>query len=269
TPWEFYLGGMSGLILGFVLTFSTSELVFPADATASDRFFMFIYKYHAALLRSLIWFPAFALFLGVRVSGWARSGAMIAGLAILLLNLCVSDGITLPAVALPLWIVIALVLAAGDAKRANQVPGQAGQFNFLLRILPIPVAGILVLIYAGTYWEPTAHGARMVRATLHATEELAQAMNPPPDGLLISENRAREIRSDRVGFIRSHILRPLQIAEEANPDDMRYVRMQADWQRVIWQLSRGSSRRDAIQLDALAKIAKAIENDPVNRENWL
>jgi hypothetical protein len=172
-------------------------------------------------------------------------------------------------VALPLWIVIALVLAAGDAKRTNLVPREAGQFNFLFRIFPIPVAGILVLIYAGAYWEPTAHGARMVRATLHATEELAQAMNPPPEGMLISENLAREIHSDRVGFIRSHILRPLQIAEAANPDDMRYVRMQADWLRVIWQLSRGGDRRDAIQLDVLAKIAKAIENDPVNRENWL
>jgi O-antigen ligase len=269
TPWEFYLGGMSGLILGFILTFSASELIFPASASASDRFFMFIYRYHAALLRSLIWFPAFALFLAVRLSDVARSAALIAGLAVMLLNLCVSDGITLPAVALPMWIAIALVLAAADAKRATQGEAKAGQFGFLLRILPIPVAGVLLLIYGGTYWEPTAQGARMVRAELRATEELAEAINPPPGEQLISDNRAREIRSNRVAFIRSHILRPIQLAAAANPDDMRYVRMQADWQRVIWQLSRGGQGRDTIQTEALSMVEKAITNDPMNRENWL
>src|SRR5260370_12308820 len=105
---------MTGLILGFVLMFSTSEIVFPADAPVTDRFFMFIYHYHAALLRSLIWFPAFGLFLGVRLSDSARSKALIAGLAVLFLNLCVSDGISLPAVALSLWIVTALVMATCD-----------------------------------------------------------------------------------------------------------------------------------------------------------
>jgi hypothetical protein len=269
TPWEFYLGGMSGLILGFVLTFSASELVFPANASASDRFFMFIYRYHSALLRSLIWFPAFAIFLAVRLSDAVRSAGLIAGLAVLLLNLCVSDGITLPAVAIPMWIAIALVLAAGDAKRADQGSAKPGQFGFLLRILPIPVAGVLLLIYGGTYWEPTAQGARMVRSTLRATEELAQAINPQPGEQLITDNRAREIRSNRAGFISDRMLRPLQLAAAANPDDMRYVRMQADWLRVIWQLTRGGPRRDTIQGETLSMIEKAITNDPMNRENWL
>src|SRR5205085_3942494 len=50
TPWELYLGGMAGLILGFLLTISPQDWIFPADATSWDKFWMFVYAYHAPLV---------------------------------------------------------------------------------------------------------------------------------------------------------------------------------------------------------------------------
>jgi hypothetical protein len=271
TPWEFYLGGMSGLILGFALMFSTSDLVFPPNTSASDRIFMFLYRYHASLLRSIIWFPAFALFLSVRLTDSIRVKALIAGLAVLCLNLCVSDGISIPAVALPLWICTALVMATCDARTVRSHPRleQAGQFGLLLGVLPILISGLFVLIYCLTYWEPTIQGARLVRRAMTAGGEYAQTIYAQPDALAIPENRAREIRTKPITFITQHILGPLKKAAEANPDDMRYVLQQADWYRVIWQHSRGGGRRDAVQLEALDLMAKVLINDPLNRENWL
>jgi hypothetical protein len=273
TPWEFYLGGMAGLILGFLLMFSTSELGFRPDSSAFDRFFDFIYYYHAALLRSITWFPAFALFLSVRLTDSTRVKAFIAGLAILLLNLCVSDGISIPAVALPLWTVMGLLVAACDARRVRAVHSSEpkGQFGFLLRVLPIPISGLLVLLYGLTYLKPTVQGAREVRRAIRAASDYAQTFYPPPGRLLISDSRSREIRNHPIAFIRQFILGPLQRAADANPDDMRYVRMlvQEDWFAVIWQNSRRGESRNKIQLEALGLTAKAIENDPVNRENWL
>jgi O-antigen ligase len=271
TPWELYLGGMAGLVLGFLLTFSADDLVFPADSSATDRFFIFIYKYHAALVRSIIWFPALGLFLSVRFSDSARTKALLAGLAVLLLNLCVSDGITLPAVALPFWISLALVIAACDAgnARAGRRPGSASQFGFLLRVLPIPVSALLVLIYGGTYWLPTAEGARQFRKMVHSSQELAEAISDSPGLVAISEDRAKEIRTHRIGFIQANILKPLEIASSANPGDARYPRLQATWQGVIWQMLRGGKLRDKVQEDALKLVEKSQTLDPVDRENWL
>src|SRR5262249_53119535 len=94
TPWEFYLGGMAGLILGFFLVvwhLSVDEMLVAVLPS---------------LIRSLVWFPAFALFLNIRWTGPSRTLALVAGIAVLLLNLCISGGIGLPAVATSLWTVI-------------------------------------------------------------------------------------------------------------------------------------------------------------------
>src|SRR5438270_3743974 len=80
TPWELYLGGMAGLILGFVLSFSASDTPLPADTDVMERFFTALWLFRGRLLACVLWFPAAAMFLGVRWTG--RSRALVAGVAV-------------------------------------------------------------------------------------------------------------------------------------------------------------------------------------------
>jgi hypothetical protein len=142
------------------------------------------------------------------------------------------------------------------------------QFGFLLRLLPIPLSALLVWIYGSTYWQPTVEGAKQFRRMVHASQELAEVVNQSPGLVSISE-RAKEIRSNRISFVRTNILKPLEIAGAANPGDARYARLQATWQGVIWQMLPAGELRDQVQREALDLVKKAQTLDPLDRENWL
>src|SRR5262249_34101887 len=78
--WEFYLGGMAGLTLAFIL---------QARGLAGDD----ILRLGAvSAVSSLLWFTAFALLDNLSWEGPSQVLALVAGVAALLLNLCVSDG---------------------------------------------------------------------------------------------------------------------------------------------------------------------------------
>jgi hypothetical protein len=182
--------------------------------------------------------------------------------------LCISGGIALPAVATSLWIVIALALASlpapgtvGDARgRAKW----AGQFAFLARVLPVPICAALVMWYGATFVQPIAQGARLARRALDAGQKFS-IINQPQLLNETTEAWARQIQRNPVNYLRQYVLRPLQAAAEANPEDARYRRWLADWTGVIWQLTHDSNDRTA----ALDHIYAAQVIDPRNREVWL
>jgi hypothetical protein len=253
TPWEFYLGGMAGLILGFLMQawYMSADEKIVTGAIAG--------------VRSLIWFPAFALFMSVPWSGRGRTVALAAGVAVLLLNLCVSGGIGMSGVATSLWIIIALAVpAVPRPKVEREASRRTGQFDFLLRLLPIPICAALVIAYWGLCLQPTAQGARLARQSLKAGNYFGQVVNAGREDLVPEEWR-REIRRDRVGFVRRQILRPLQDAAQANPEDARYPRALADWTGVIWQMT----RRDTDRNTAREYAHQTQVLDPFGREGWL
>jgi hypothetical protein len=247
---------MAGLLLGFVVQAwhqSPDELIVGGTPAG---------------IRSLIWFPAFALFLSVRWTGPSRTLALTAGVVVLLLNLCISDGISIPAVAIPLWVVIALVVVPweADVSHSQRPIRQGGQFAFLGRILPIPVCAALVMVYWGLFLHPTAQGAGLARHALKASEDFRRAVYAPPrGGQLVRETQVGDVRRDPAGFVRRHILRPLQAASEANPEDVRYLRSLAFWTGEVWRMT----RRDADRAAALEYVHKAQAEDPLNVENFL
>src|SRR5207248_976603 len=85
-PWEFYLGGMAGLILGFVLW----ALGQSGDNAADEILLGGL----IAAVRSVIWFAAFAVFERVPWPAPVRAPLLAVGVAALLLNLSVSGGIS-------------------------------------------------------------------------------------------------------------------------------------------------------------------------------
>jgi hypothetical protein len=98
--WTFYLSGIFGLLMGFVLQASYLEREKITDAAV------------LAGVGSVIWFAAFALFEQIRWSSHARALLLTGGVAALLINLLVSGGISYPQVATMLWVVVALALNA-------------------------------------------------------------------------------------------------------------------------------------------------------------
>jgi O-antigen ligase len=256
TPWEFYLGGMAGLILGFFL---------EAWHLSAD---LQILRGAVAAVRSLCWFPAFALFFSVRWTGPSRTVALTAGVVVLLLNLCVSDGISVPGVAIPLWVVIALVVSSWEARMPPcEEPAEiGGQFAFLRRVLPIPACAILVLVYGASFLLPTLKGADLATQSLRAQEYLRSFLKPSA-GKSVPGKWVRDIRRNPVEFVRQQILRPLQLAHERNPEDARYLRALAIWTSVAWQMQTRES--DADRESAVRYALHAQELDPVSRDGWL
>jgi hypothetical protein len=227
---------------------------------------MFCIAYYPALVRSVIWFPVFALFLGVRWTGSSRTLALTAGIAVLLLNLCLSGGISIPAVAQPLWIVAAIALASDAPPKAGQE--RASLLGFAIRFLPVPILGVLALIYWTMFLEPVAEGAKLVRLALRAENYLAVLNNPNIEG--VPENVRAEIRRNPRAFVDQAVLRPLQRAAEASPGDSRHPSSLANWTGVLWQLVRDDPRySDPIRNEARNYALKCREMDPFNREGYM
>ena len=100
--WEYLLGGMFGLVLGFIVHMSTGDR--SQDEILRQGWF--------ACVRCVIWLAAFVLFDLLPWTRRVRIVALTLGVAALLLVLCVCPGIGLPAVAVALWAAVALALNA-------------------------------------------------------------------------------------------------------------------------------------------------------------
>jgi O-antigen ligase len=132
TRWEFYLGGMAGLIVGFLLW--TLDL---SKENISDQL---IYGGFLAGLRSLIWFAAFGLYESLAWGGRPRTLALVLGVVALLANLSISGGISFPSVAQPMWIVGALAL--NSLPQPISAPQQRSWFATMA---PLPIAVVACL----------------------------------------------------------------------------------------------------------------------------
>src|SRR5207302_8283040 len=75
TRWEFYEGGMIGLLVGFVFR----ALPLSGETITAEAL--------AAAARAVVWFATFALLHGIRWTGATRVLACAAGVAALLLHL--------------------------------------------------------------------------------------------------------------------------------------------------------------------------------------
>jgi O-antigen ligase len=147
-PWEYYLGGMAGLILGFVY--------WAWQQTSPDV--ILLQGLYIAAPRSVLWFPAFALFFHLPWSGPWKTLALTGGVIALLLNLTVSGGISFPSVAQPLWVLAALAL--------NTLPEQpidVPSWDRIVRLAPIPIAGGLCLAYLLLVQQPVSDAAAALR----------------------------------------------------------------------------------------------------------
>jgi len=277
TSWEFYLGGVAGLSLGFVLRYAE---IGGANALVEAL---------VALFRSLVWLGAFAVLESVPWTGRSRALALAAGVAALLLNLLFEGGIGFPSLAQPLWVMAALTLNA----LPEQGPAWQGR-HWLGRILPAPVLGVLFVVYLLFVFHPAATAASAIadarryyvawrdKVVVNGQEKPGYEMRwrmklqesiSPEDKILASETADR--------MLHELIMNRLDRANAEDPDDARTWAELAYWNGKNWQLyadltefpdervQMGVRRRqERFAQRAIAAVANAQNRDPKGKDGY-
>lgn len=246
--WEFFLGGMFGLLLGFVLRVNTAT---PNSILAET---------YSAALRAVIWFAAFGLFERVAWPDRARALVLTTGIVALLLNLCVSGGIGFPSVAGMMWIGIALAL---NAAALRPVPwlSQAGA----ARILPLPIFLGLFLGYGVYILYPILASDDLVREALQAVAFFRAERAKPPN------EQAAGVRNNPIAYIQKGVIERLEEAARLTPDDARIYVQLAWWTNVVWDLKRGRTHISDLPIAerAIRNGMRAVELDPQGAAGYL
>jgi hypothetical protein len=211
--WDFYLGGMFGLLLSFVLR---------VNAAAPEEI---LSEAWAAGLRSVVWFAAYGLLERVAWSDRGRALALTAGVAALLVNLSVSGGIAFPSVAGPLWVAVALALNARSLEPTPWLsrPGVAV-------ILPLPILVAVALGYSSYVLYPVLTSDGLQREAVLDASFFRTERRKPPD------QQAQPIRDKPIPYVQQKIIEPLAQASRLTPDDARLHVQLARWNGLLWEL---------------------------------
>jgi tetratricopeptide (TPR) repeat protein len=238
--WEFYLGGMFGLLLGFVLRVNTAT---PGSI---------LNETYSAAVRSVTWFATFALLERLLWTNRSRVLALTTGIVALLCNLCVSGGIGFPSVAGLLWVAVALALNAA-ALRPTPWLSRAGA----ALILPLPIFLGLFLGYGVYILYPVLASDGLVREAVQAVAYYQNEKNKPPS------EQSPGIRDHPDRFLQIGVINRLNQAAQLTPDDAR-IYVQLAWgTHILWGLSQQKSFRELpIAEKALRYGMKATQLDP-------
>jgi O-antigen ligase len=262
---EYYIGGMVGFILAFLLQSGSAS----RDEIVKDAIL--------AVGRSIVWFGAFALFESVMLTSRSMRLAILAGVAAMLLNLCVSGGIASPTVAQPMWIMAGLALAVAGEKKdiRHSAHREQREKQPPRRFLSVTAVAILLLAITylfTTYYPVTACLADMSRARaaygnqgqepgwynsiLPRLENIQSAPASPA-----AEQEVRAANS----FLRTRLLEPLEQAVKEDPGNASAFVELAVWYGQQWQLFPS----DELAKKALARAARAQELDPIGKQGYL
>lgn len=242
--WEFYLGGMAGLVLGFALW---------AAGRSSDQLLI---GGLLAVGRSLVWFAAFALLKGIPVRGQTRRIAAAAGIVALLVNLTVSGGITFPSVSQSFWVMAALALPASTvrAPAPGQRPGVAAI-----------AIGVVAVVYALWIFLPVSRAGAILKQVQQNAYAWQTAVGP-------EFRKARERggpggRGARAAdeYLRTRLIAPLLQATEIDPGDASPWLQLAHWYGQDWRLVPRPETRTL----AIRAADAAIALDPEGKEGYL
>jgi hypothetical protein len=238
--WEIYLGGMIGLLLGFVLRLGS---VLPEEIAGEGI---------AAGIRSVAWFAAFALYERI---AWTERGqvlALSAGIVAGLLFLMTSNGIGYPAVAGPLLIIVALTLGI-----VAPSPNAWASRSILVRMVPVPTIAALTLGYLVYFLLPTISASTNANRALTSGQLYLQVQ---------AHSTNRLAFPDPVGFLTQRVLEPLDRAAKDDPGNARLRIHQAIWFGQLW--SKETSNRAAGE-QAFAHAGLAQQLNPESKDGYL
>jgi hypothetical protein len=267
TRWEFYIGGIVGLTLAFLLGpsgSSTDEMIRLAGVAA---------------VRSVVWFGAFALLEAIPWTERRTLLALAAGVFAGFLCLLGSGGFFYPSLAQPLWIMAALALNATPESRPIEFGGRFGL------VLPVPILVVLCWIHLLVVVVPLGGTARPVYRARLAYPAWLETVEPRWREVVNSAATPSEKFKAALGaenFLQQLILKPLQEAVDSQPGDpnaqleLAYWRAQArelfvPIRDVLDQPERAKLERQRAKY-SLKEVDRAIEAaravDPVGKSSY-
>jgi O-antigen ligase/tetratricopeptide (TPR) repeat protein len=245
--WDIYLSGMAGLLLAFVLR----ALYAPRAEIPSEGIW--------AALRAIVWFAAFGVVERIAWSNRMRVLALTAGVAAALLTLTVSQGISAPAVAQPLWVAAALALNLREPS-----PESWTSRLWLGLFLPVPLLGTVVLIYFSLVFYPAVQSASQYQSAMKAGHDYLEKEIKIARGEE-TEERPRGRRSDVVKMLTERVIKPLEEAAKANPDARNHVIL-ARWYGLLARLRPSD---ELLITNAILHALKARSLDPLGRDGYV
>lgn len=251
TPrWEFYLGGVFGLLLGLFL-----RLV---DLPASDEPQAIVGMGAAAVGRALVWFLVLALLEAVDWRTAARRRALLAGLVLVLLFGLISGAAIVPAVSQWFWAIAGIALS-GSLALSPAEPRQR-----LIRWIAVPVLSVLALVFFATACSPIVDSAlAMAEARRQARQyprflEAAKRATPGPD----KKRRAQET----VSHIDKRIHQALINAAAADRHDITPELESAEWFYELWKMAPNVNQELGIHHARQAQALDPMGTKPLIRE---
>jgi hypothetical protein len=242
--WEFYEGGMLGLLVGFVLR----ALPAGPDAVVAEAV--------AAGVRVVVWFGAFSLLHGIRWGGATRVLACAAGVAALLLHLAVAGGISVPGVTQPLWLLAALALNA-----LPEEPLPVGR-QLVGRVLPLALATAAALLCALQVVQPVTAGASSNRAALAAGQKFLDVRS----GVTATQPEGKSERVRRDALL--YIITQLEEAVQSDPGNARYWVDLANWYGTLYEAVVPTNEEYRRRGFEFARAAQE-KRDPLGVEGYL
>jgi hypothetical protein len=243
TNWEFYLGGVGGLTLAFLVHLTQPQ----GDILRLGLL---------AIARSFIWFGVFALLESIPWTGRSMLTATCAGVTAALICLSMSGGFFNPALAQPLWIMAALTLNALPEQRVMEARGA-------FFTLPTPALAVVSLIYLLVILLPVTSAARSVRMARQAYpfwqakfEDDRRKEEMPTASVARQLSTANTMAS----LLQERILKPLESAQKADPTDAGAHVELAYWHGKAWELyARIPNAAKAKQLEYGSQASKNFE----------
>jgi hypothetical protein len=240
--WDIYLGGVAGLLIGFVLQVGDLPPVSPSPIRELG---------FAAAIRSPIWFLTLAsaelLLRGVRAS------VTLAGVAIIpLILLAAGDNfLVAPAVAQTFW-----VLAAVGLSMAMPPPPSPWAASAPGRLVPLLAAGTLAAGFVVLIFLPATLAAAHVRQERLAARAFESKRRAVEKATGVAK---AAVRADAVRHVERSVLPLLALAIRANPADAGPLLEAVPWWLTVWELGGPAGADENAVLSARAAQARDPE----------
>lgn len=248
TRWEFYHGGIAGLLLGLIL--ATGDL--PAEASDYELLRLGV----VSGIRSLVWFFAFSLLENIPVRANLLMRSLLLGAAGVGLLALLSNSLSTPALAQPFWIAITLALSVSNVTRTQPVP------SLPLRWAGVPIAIALLVANLVHVALPGFATSSAIRAARHASIHFA-VLHWNTEGKTEAD-RAVAIRKAN-DYLYSYMLRPLREAADRDSSNSALMLEMARWGRWHWRylINRKelqAAKQNALEMLALGEKAAKIDS---------
>ena len=250
TNWEFYLGGMVGLVLGMML--ATGDI--PPEANASEILRLGV----VSAVRALVWFIAFAILENVSLQGPTLTRSLIAGVALVAFAAIVSNALSSPALQQAFWVAATLALAGWSTRQTTSKTSMPLAWAGAALAMSILAANVIHVALPGLATASKVRSARLASKEFPFLHWQIEGKT--------GADRAIALREER-DYLRHRIIVLLHEAIQSDPDNSALLLERARWGRRRYQNLQQHAEAGNAEVEAkeiLRLGAKASRIDPHN-----